>query len=69
MSWFMDRALSRRLERAEGVVGTTFAETNQRVVPERGSTWRDFAGTHASRYSPVQARFLRAAISERNHCC
>ncbi len=43
----MDQALSRRLERAEGVVGTTFSETNQRVAPERGSTWRDFAGTHA----------------------
>ncbi len=47
MSWFMDQALARRLERAEGVVGTTFSETNQRVAPERGSTWRDFAGTYA----------------------
>jgi hypothetical protein len=47
MSWFMDQALSRRLERAEGLVGTTFSETNQRIAPERGSVWRDFAGTYA----------------------
>lgn len=43
----MDQPLSRRLERAEGVVGTTFSETNQRLAPERGSVWRDFAGTYA----------------------
>lgn len=43
----MDQALSRRLERAEGVIGTTFSETNQRIAPERGATWRDFDGTYA----------------------
>ncbi len=43
----MDQALARRLERAEGVVGTTFSETNQRLARERGCLWRDFAGTYA----------------------
>ncbi len=44
---FMDQALARRLECAEGVVGISFAETNQRLAPERASAWRDFAGTYA----------------------
>lgn len=43
----MDLGLSRRLERAEGTVGTTFTATNQRIAPERGATWRDFHGTYA----------------------
>ena len=45
--WFMDQALARRLERAEGVVGTTFTEATQRVAPHRGAMWRDFDGTYA----------------------
>jgi len=44
---FMDLALSRRLERLEGMVGTTFSETQQRVSPELERLWRDFDGTYA----------------------
>jgi len=44
---FMDLALSCRLERLEGVVSTTFSETNQRTAPELGHVWRDFDGTYA----------------------
>lgn len=43
----MDQALSQRLERAEGLVGTTFTETVQRLDPQRGAAWQDFAGTYA----------------------
>jgi len=44
---FMDLALSRRLERLESVVSTTFSETNQRTAPELGHRWHDFDGTYA----------------------
>jgi len=47
MSWFMDQALSRRLERTEGTVGTSFTEVNQRLKPELGAAWHDFHGTYA----------------------
>jgi len=47
MSWFMDQALSRRLERAEGSVGASFMAVSQQVVPEVGATWHDFDGTYA----------------------
>ena len=40
---FMDRELSCRLERVEGVVGLTFAEVNR----ARGAVSREFAGTYA----------------------
>jgi GNAT superfamily N-acetyltransferase len=44
---FMDLALSRRVERLEGMVSTTFSETNQRTAPQLGHQWRDFDGTYA----------------------
>src|SRR5688500_4788697 len=44
---FMDLVLSRRLERIEGVIGTSFAEVNERLRPEVGAAWRDFGGTYA----------------------
>lgn len=47
MSWFMDLDLSRRLERTEGAVSTSFAPVKQRLVPECGAIWHDFGGTYA----------------------
>ena len=47
MSWFMDLTLSRRLERTEGSVGSTFMPVRQQLAPEVGATWRDFDGTYA----------------------
>jgi len=43
----MDRELSRRIERAEGGLGTSFIPVQQRVDPALGAEWRDFAGTYA----------------------
>lgn len=47
MSWFMDLALARRLERAEGTVGASFTVVQQQVAPGVGATWSDFDGTYA----------------------
>lgn len=47
MSWFMDLDLARRLERAEGAVGSSFPAVKQVVAPSIGATWHDFAGTYA----------------------
>jgi GNAT superfamily N-acetyltransferase len=47
MSWFMDLALSKRLERVEGAIGTSFTAVRQELAPEVGATWRDFDGTYA----------------------
>jgi len=47
MSWFMDLTLSRRLERTEGAIATTFPAVQQEVAPELGATWHDFDGTYA----------------------
>jgi GNAT superfamily N-acetyltransferase len=47
MSTFMDLDLSRRLERTEGAVSSSFPPVKQRLMPEVGATWRDFAGTYA----------------------
>ncbi|MEO8702251.1 MAG: hypothetical protein ABI867_19560 [Kofleriaceae bacterium] len=44
---FMDLALARRVERAEGTIGTSFTEVRQRVMPTVGALWRDFGGTYA----------------------
>lgn len=44
---FMDLDLSRRLERTEGAVSATFPPVKQRLMPEVGAAWRDFAGTYA----------------------
>lgn len=47
MSWFMDLALARRLERTEGTLGASFTAVQQQVAPEIGATWSDFDGTYA----------------------
>lgn len=47
MSWFMDLALSRRLERAEGAIASSFTAVRQQLAPQLGATWRDFDGTYA----------------------
>jgi GNAT superfamily N-acetyltransferase len=47
MSTFMDIELARRLEHAEGAVGSSFVAVSQRTAPDVGATWRDFAGTYA----------------------
>jgi hypothetical protein len=47
MSWFMDLALSRRLERTEGTVGASFATVHQRLAPASGAMSTDFTGTWA----------------------
>jgi hypothetical protein len=47
MSWFMDLALARRLERTEGALGAAFTAVTRRVKPEVGAAWHDFDGTYA----------------------
>lgn len=47
MATFMDLDLSRRLERAEGAISSSFPPVKQRLMPEVGATWQDFAGTYA----------------------
>jgi hypothetical protein len=47
MACFMDLPLSRRLERAEGTVGTSFTAVQQQRAPEVGAIWSDFDGTYA----------------------
>ncbi|HEU4727832.1 MAG TPA: GNAT family N-acetyltransferase [Kofleriaceae bacterium] len=47
MSWFMDRALARRLERTEGSVGASFTRVHHRLATEIGATACDFDGTWA----------------------
>jgi GNAT superfamily N-acetyltransferase len=47
MAVFMDVELSRRLERTEGGVSASFAPVKQRLMPEVGAVWQDFAGTWA----------------------
>ncbi|HTE54028.1 MAG TPA: GNAT family N-acetyltransferase [Kofleriaceae bacterium] len=44
---FMDRDLSRRLERTEGAVGSTFIAARREVTPEIAACWHDFGGTYA----------------------
>jgi GNAT superfamily N-acetyltransferase len=44
---FMDLDMSRRLERTEAAVSSTFPAVKQRLMPEVGAAWRDFAGTYA----------------------
>ena len=62
---FMDRALSTRLERVEGVLGTTFTEVNR----HRGAASHDFDGTYAifdGVDSPLTQTFglgMRAAVT------
>jgi GNAT superfamily N-acetyltransferase len=47
MALFMDLDLSRRLERTEGAVAASFSPVKQRLMPEAGATWHDFAGAYA----------------------
>jgi GNAT superfamily N-acetyltransferase len=62
---FMDRELSCRLERVEGVVGVTFSEVNR----ARGAVSHDFDGTYAffdGADSPLTQTFglgMRAAVT------
>src|ERR1051326_5401870 len=42
-----DLALSRRLERAEGVANARFVEARARVMPHMGAQWIEVAGTYA----------------------
>ncbi|MCX5745855.1 MAG: hypothetical protein NT062_25545, partial [Proteobacteria bacterium] len=44
---FMDRALSQRLEGAEGAIGASFVDARQRVSPDAGARRQDFDGTIA----------------------
>ena len=43
----MDRELARRIERAEGAIGTSFIAVQDRLAPALGAAWRDFDGTYA----------------------
>jgi GNAT superfamily N-acetyltransferase len=47
MPIFVDAALARRLERAEGAVAASFVDTRARLSPETGAVWKDFSGTYA----------------------
>lgn len=47
MALFMDLELSRRLERTEGAVAASFSPVKQRMMPEVGAIWHDFAGAYA----------------------
>jgi hypothetical protein len=47
MALFMDLELSRGLERTEAAVASSYARVKQRITPEVGATWQDFAGTYA----------------------
>jgi hypothetical protein len=44
---FLDLALARRLERAEGHACKEFAEARRRLFPESNSAWIECAGTYA----------------------
>jgi hypothetical protein len=44
---FSDRALSRRLERAEGYACAQFAEARRRIFPDSGAEWIECAGAYA----------------------
>ena len=47
MAWFMDLALSRRLERTEGAVGASFTALQRTRAPALGACWQDFDGAYA----------------------
>jgi hypothetical protein len=53
MEWFMDLALARRLERAEGAVSTSFVEVRRQQAADAGAMWHDFdrSGRRARRSS------------------
>ncbi len=57
---FADLNLARRLERAEAGANMDFVEGRAKAFPERGATWREFAGTYAmfdGRTSPITQTF------------
>jgi hypothetical protein len=69
---FSDRALSGRLERAEGPAGAQFAEARRRLFPDSGAEWMECAGAYAvfdgidsldllcaRRYRPVEISNVR----------
>jgi hypothetical protein len=43
----VDRALARRLERAEGARGATYADARSILEPRAGATWREIGGAFA----------------------
>jgi GNAT superfamily N-acetyltransferase len=45
---FVDRALARRLERAEGQGNVDFVEARAKVFPESGARWIEVAGAYAN---------------------
>jgi GNAT superfamily N-acetyltransferase len=45
---FIDRALARRLESAEGRGNADFVETRAKVFPQSGAQWIEVAGAHAN---------------------
>jgi hypothetical protein len=47
MPLFIDHAVARRLERAEGAASAGVVDTRRRLAPESGAAWRDFDGTYA----------------------
>jgi GNAT superfamily N-acetyltransferase len=46
-SLFIDHAVGRRLERAEGAASAGIVDTRRRLAPETAAAWRDFDGTYA----------------------
>jgi GNAT superfamily N-acetyltransferase len=57
---FADRALARRLERAEATANTHFVEARAALQPASGATWIEVAGTYAmfdTPESPVTQSF------------
>jgi GNAT superfamily N-acetyltransferase len=45
--FFVDHALSRRLERAEGRANVAFVEARKKLLPESAATWMEAGGTYA----------------------
>src|ERR1051326_1862276 len=66
-----DRALSCRLERAEGLAGARFVETRARLLPDSGAEWVEIAGTQPARLSAcgVDQRHVSAARLWATGCC
>lgn len=46
-SLFIDHAVARRLERAEGAASAAIVDTRRRLSAEAAAAWRDFDGTYA----------------------
>ena len=50
---YADRALSRRLERAEGESAAAFVDARARIDPSVGAVWREVAGAYAMFDGPL----------------